>query len=64
MKRDVLKIKRECANRARDALGDNRYCGFQTKQGLPCRAHAQMAWGGEIIGCHLHDPRRKVAAAS
>jgi hypothetical protein len=37
---------------------DNRLCGYPTKSGKPCRAHAEMQIGGIIIGCHLHDPRR------
>lgn len=41
---------------------DNRLCGFPTKSGRPCRAHALMIGAGEIIGCHLHDPRRKTMA--
>jgi hypothetical protein len=38
---------------------DNRLCGRITKAGKRCRAHAQMEFGGRIIGCHLHDPRRR-----
>jgi hypothetical protein len=38
---------------------DNRLCGFPTKSGRPCKAHAVMVGNGEIIGCYLHDPRRK-----
>src|SRR5262245_59051607 len=38
--------------------GDNRLCGRPTKSGKPCRAHALMGEGGEIIGCYLHDHRR------
>jgi hypothetical protein len=40
------------------AYGDDRYCGFPTKSGRPCKAHSQMIDRGEIIGCYLHDPRR------
>ena len=43
-----------------EAYGDNRCCGFPTKSGRPCKAHAQMAGEGEIIGCYLHDPRREL----
>jgi hypothetical protein len=46
----------------RDAYGkpgDNRCCGFPTKSGRPCRAHAIMVSNGETFGCYLHDPRRR-----
>jgi hypothetical protein len=39
--------------------GDNRHCGFPTKSGRPCRAHAVMLDGGKLLGCYLHDPRRR-----
>jgi hypothetical protein len=45
-------------NKTKSQRDDSRHCGFPTKSGKPCRAHAQMSAGGEIIGCHLHDPRR------
>jgi hypothetical protein len=46
----------------RDAYGnpgDNRHCGFPTKSGRPCRAHAVMGDSGGSYGCYLHDPRRR-----
>ena len=49
----------------RDAYGnpgDNRCCGFPTKSGRPCRAHAQMVGNGEVIGCYpLTGSRKKPA---
>ena len=53
-------MKRQQAEPKRD---DDRLCGYPTKSGKPCRAHAEMHDGGKIIGCHLHNPRRLTHAA-
>jgi len=45
-----------------DPAFDCRWCGWPTKKGKPRRAHSELReQDGEIvvIGCYLHDPRRR-----